>query len=191
MLVQRVDMQRKRDPQQNLRGTVFKWLFLSSRKFLTGNVRVRFSPRLASAGYPPHPEPTSVYCPSGMNTGSPVPIRVSEGYYTVGGEHLTNKTRFAQRICPVGHYCEDGRKIRCPAGRYGGKEGLAHINCSGTCNPGYFCPPGSWEIDQVRCGNGTRSPCYTHPRGTVASYRPSGERRCEFHSHRNIIDGHC
>jgi hypothetical protein len=138
------------------------------------------SPRgLASGGYPPYPESTSVYCPTGMHTGSLIPTRVSDGYYTVGGEHLTNKTRFAQRICPVGHYCPNGRKIRCPSGRYGGVEGLNHINCSGECNPGFFCPQGSWKIDQVQCGNGTRSPCYTLPPGTVASYRPSGERRCE------------
>jgi len=121
------------------------------------------------------------YCPTGMTTGSGVPKIVKPGYYTVGGEHLTNKTRFAQRICPVGHYCTDGRRIRCPAGRYGGSEGLPNISCTDQCDAGYFCPQGSWNKDQVKCGLGTRSPCYTHPPGTVATYRPSSERRCEYY----------
>ncbi len=125
-------------------------------------------------------DPTALYCPTGMNTGSSVPTIVSPGYYTVGGEHLTNKTRFSQRICPVGHYCTDGRRIRCPAGRYGGSEGLPNISCTDECDPGYFCPQGSWNKDQVECGKGTRSPCYTLPPGNVATYRPSGERRCEY-----------
>ena len=87
------------------------------------------------------------YCPTGMTTGSGVPKIVKPGYYTVGGEHLTNKTRFAQRICPVGHYCTDGRRIRCPAGRYGGSEGLPNISCTNQCDAGYFCPQGSWNKD--------------------------------------------
>ena len=65
---------------------------------------------------------------------------VSKGYYTVGGEKFTNKTRFAQKPCDKGHYCEGGRKIRCPAGRYGATMQLSNISCSGECDAGYYCP---------------------------------------------------
>ena len=133
-------------------------------------------------------DPTALYCPTGMNTGSSVPTVVTAGFYTVGGERITNKTRFAQRICPVGHYCVDGRRTRCPAGRYGGTEGLYNISCTDKCAQGYFCPQGSWNKDQVECGRGTRSPCYTLPTGAVATYRPSGERRCEYHQGNILLD---
>ena len=64
-------------------------------------------------------DPTALYCPTGMNTGRPP--TVTAGFYTVGGEGITNKLDL-QRICPVGHYCVDGRRTRCPAGRYGGTK---------------------------------------------------------------------
>ena len=154
-----------------------------------------------------HPDPTSVYCPSGdidlalnpkdsrgshlidvndkksaANTGSWKYINVSKGYYTIGGEGITNKTRFAQRPCEDGHYCVKGRKIRCPAGRYGATWKLSSIECSGKCEAGYFCPPGSNSSTQKKCGDeeGIRSPCYNTPTGTVESTRRSGERRCEY-----------
>ena len=163
------------------------------------------SPRgLAAAGAT---DPTSVYCPGterswnhsshggvdmSSHTGSAIPTQVSPGFYTIGGEGITNKTRFAEHLCPLGHYCSSGRLTRCPAGRYGGQEGLGDIGCSGKCAAGYFCPPGAWKSTQVQCGIGSRSPCYTLPSGAVATFRggsgggagrtdqAGGERRCEY-----------
>ena len=141
-----------------------------------------------------HPNPTPVFCPSGDqdmafaktktsgNTGSWKYIEVSKGYYTVGGEKFTNKTRFAQKPCEKGHYCEGGRKIRCPAGRYGATMQLSNISCSGKCDAGYYCPPGSVSKQEKICGDfeGVRSPCYVTPTGLVENARRSGERRCEY-----------
>ena len=141
-----------------------------------------------------HSNPTSVYCPSGDNdmsfvdrkspgnTGSWRYIEVSKGHYTIGGEKFTNKTRFAQRPCDKGHYCEGGRKIRCPAGRYGATMKLSNISCSGECDAGYYCPPGSISKQEKICGDveGVRSPCYVTSTGLVENARRSGERRCEF-----------
>ena len=62
--------------------------------------------------------------------------RCPKGYYTVGGEKFTNKTRFAQKTVRIkGIYCEGGRKIRCPAGRYGATMQLSNISCSGKWMP--------------------------------------------------------
>ena len=58
----------------------------------------------------------------------------------------TARTRSAQRICPVGHFCEggDGGSLRpCPRGRFGATEGLATPDCSGPCPPGTACAAGS------------------------------------------------
>ncbi len=140
------------------------------------------------------PYPSSVFCPSGdndvtfvdkkspANTGSWKYVEVDTGYYSIGGEGITNKTRFAQRPCEPGHYCDKGIKIRCPAGRYGKTWKLDSIDCTGECDAGYYCPPGSNSSTQKECGDieGARSPCYVTPTGLVESTRRSGERRCEY-----------
>jgi hypothetical protein len=53
-----------------------------------------------------------------------------------------------------GHYCADGIKVACPAGRYGDTLGLARITCSGLCQPGYYCPAGSISATEIPCPAG-------------------------------------
>ena len=126
-------------------------------------------------------EPSSVYCPSGLLNGSWKPTSVTPGYYTTGGEGTLNLTRSAQSLCEEGHYCLHGRKIRCPSGRYGGTQGLKNSSCTGTCDPGYFCPQGSSSARQIECGSewGVRAPCVVTGMGLTSLVERSGERRCE------------
>jgi hypothetical protein len=127
-------------------------------------------------------EPSSVYCPRGLSEAAWKPTPVSQGYYTIGGNAVTNRTRSDQRICELGHYCMHGRKIRCPSGTFGGEHGLSGPECSGLCHGGYFCPQGSHLATQVECGSnfGTRAPCIAKQRdGESSLTQRTGERRCE------------
>ena len=54
----------------------------------------------------------SLYCP----TGSPSPLAVQPGWYTVNG---STTTRSAIAKAPRGHYAMRGLLYECPAGRYG------------------------------------------------------------------------
>ena len=54
-----------------------------------------------------------MYCPPGLEIAAWEPTFVSVGYYTTGGDEKTNRTRWAQTICPLGHYCTIGKRIRC------------------------------------------------------------------------------
>ena len=46
-------------------------------------------------------EPSAVYCPE----GSALPKPVRSGFYSIGGDNSTNKTRNGQVICPKGWFC--------------------------------------------------------------------------------------
>ena len=80
-------------------------------------------------------EPASVFCPK----GSGLPTGVQYGYYTIGGNETTNKTRVSETICETGYFCEQGMKFRCPPGRYGSAKGLTTEFCSGYCPAGHMC----------------------------------------------------
>ncbi|RYG67158.1 hypothetical protein EON64_08080, partial [archaeon] len=59
------------------------------------------------------------------------------------------------KMCAPGSFCPDGQvAILCPAGRYGAVHGLKDIECSGLCQPGFFCLPGSVSPRQVPCPAG-------------------------------------
>ena len=59
----------------------------------------------------------------------------SEVYHTGG---------FAmEKPCEPGFWCENGRRHRCPAGRYGARAQSADPTCDGPCAAGYYCPAGS------------------------------------------------
>ena len=63
-------------------------------------------------------------------------------------------TRVSVAICPLGHYCIDARIYSCPKGRYGDSLGIVDSDCSGPCDPGYYCPSvGSFNPKQYKCGN--------------------------------------
>jgi len=59
-------------------------------------------------------------------------------------------------ICPAGTYTVLGNAtscIPCDGGLYGAYAGMAQAQCSGSCNPGYYCPPGSTSATQNPCGD--------------------------------------
>ena len=62
--------------------------------------------------------------------------------------------RSTQQICPTGHYCPgDGRRYKCPAGRYADSEGTVSDDCLGPCDRGYYCTLGSDSAKQNECGS--------------------------------------
>jgi len=85
------------------------------------------------------------YCPP----QSFAPIRVSEGYFSIGG---TESTRSGQTIAPIGKYAHGGLLYTCRAGFYGASEGLTDGSCSGPCLSGFFCPTGSTSPVMKFCG---------------------------------------
>jgi hypothetical protein len=96
------------------------------------------------------------FCPK----GSPLPVKVSVGYYSIGGNETQ---RSAQAICERGFYCANGIRYACPLGSYGLSVGLSFASgpdnsvflCSGLCEPGYYCPANSTSSRQVQCPPGT------------------------------------
>ena len=125
-----------------------------------------------------------LYCPGPRMTptGASRPTAVTVGHYTVGGGNVNNNTRYDQALCEAGHYCEGGRKMQCPGGRFGASAGLANASCTGHCAAGYFCPPGSVSATAVECGStrGVRAPC---PDPDAAT----GDIRCEMNHEREIV----
>ena len=61
--------------------------------------------------------------------------------------------------CPVGQFGLGGGTVcaLCPAGLFGATVGVSSINCSGTCNPGYFCSAGSSSASAAVCTIGKYS----------------------------------
>ena len=110
------------------------------------------------------------FCP----TGSAFPISVLSGYVSVGGN---STTRTGQRIAAIGSYAFLGLENLCPGGYYGATEGLSTVLCSGLCNPGFFCPPGSSSPFMRRCGGdnyfcpkGSAEPLPVYPGYYTADY---------------------
>jgi hypothetical protein len=89
---------------------------------------------------------THLYCP--QRSGAPTPVDI--GHYSAEGEPDMKKTR--QLLCEPGHYCVNGTRFKCPAGRFGARFGLLSSHCSGECSPGFFCPSGSSLPTQIQCG---------------------------------------
>ena len=56
---------------------------------------------------------SNVYCP----TGTPQPVLVQPGYYSVGTANMT--TRVGVKRCELGYWCDHGTMRPCKAGRYG------------------------------------------------------------------------
>ena len=86
------------------------------------------------------------YCPEGSST----PLNTSAGYYAVAalGGLYVNETE-----CPPGAYCSGGVMQLCTAGLYGNSSGMTSANCSGVCEAGYYCPPGSTSPEAQSCGS--------------------------------------
>ena len=90
---------------------------------------------------------TTSYCP----VGSSWPTPTARDHYAVPAPGTT--TRFAsEALCDPGSYCQLGVKTPCTAGRYGNRSGETNDSCSGVCEAGYYCPPGSTSPREQQCG---------------------------------------
>ena len=88
------------------------------------------------------------------NTVDTTKEKCSAGYYCPGGTG-------APLTCPTGSYCYgDGlaRATPCPAGSYGSIVGLQSATCTGRCDAGYLCPPGSLSSTAIPCPEGYYCP---------------------------------
>ena len=91
-------------------------------------------------------EDASSYCAQGASS----PIKVRKGYYSTGGNAFDKKTNEA--IAPKGFYAQEGLLFECPAGTFGDIEGNSDASCSGPCDAGWYCPPGSRSATERFCG---------------------------------------
>ena len=64
----------------------------------------------------------------------------------------TSITRYYERVCEPGHYCQDGRRYKCPSGNYGSLYQESNPTCQGVCNAGYYCLHGSVSPQSRPCG---------------------------------------
>jgi len=111
---------------------------------------------------------------------------VQAGYYLPATGSLNDA---AKRPCTVGTYCPGGTANAvtctpgtycdvaeltapkpCPGGRYGATSGLTSSTCTGLCDPGYICPPGSVVGYAIPCPMGT----YCERGSAVATTCPAG-----------------
>ncbi len=87
-------------------------------------------------------------CPEGSATYQLVPA----GFYSV--EDDVEVKRVVMEPCPLGMYCPgDGRRYKCPAGRYTDERQTSDPQCKDVCQRGYYCEPGSPSKTQFPCGN--------------------------------------
>lgn len=110
----------------------------------------------------------SVYCESGSSEPRIVPV----GFYSTSMDGTTSgklSIRTSVRECEEGHYCQQGLRFECMAGRWGGETGLSDPKCSGPCEQGYWCPRASVRAKQIPCG-GTDVYC---PIGSASPLRVS------------------
>lgn len=110
------------------------------------------------------------YCPP----HSAYPTAVDYGYYTIGDSSLPGDmqseddfyTRWSQKQCEPGFYCQEGVKYRCPKGHYGAYPGMANATCDGECYPGFICDEASPSPSQYPCGTDPSVYC---PKGSNMS----------------------
>ena len=71
-------------------------------------------------------------------------------FYSPGG---TPSTRDGQVIANLGRFATRGVLKQCSAGYFGSNLGQVTKECSGECEPGWYCPQGSQSPRQVACGS--------------------------------------
>ncbi|KAG5188061.1 hypothetical protein JKP88DRAFT_276023 [Tribonema minus] len=78
--------------------------------------------------------------------------RCEPGFYCVGGVRrvaMGVQGRLGMRVF-------EGVRYPCPAGRYGNRQGETSPQCSGSCDPGFYCPPASATSTAEPCGSTDR-----------------------------------
>jgi len=94
------------------------------------------------------------YLPGSGNTTDTGKQPCAAGYYCPGG--TGNPV-----TCPAGSYCDVAQLTAakpCAGGRYGATSGLTASSCSGPCDAGYICPPGSSVSYAIPCPEGNYCP---------------------------------
>ena len=61
--------------------------------------------------------------------------------------------RSKEMECEPGHYCLQGLRYRCPAGRYGALRRETNPTCQGSCAEGYYCQWSSISPYANPCGS--------------------------------------
>lgn len=122
-----------------------------------GNIPQLFTRGCAGACTPGY------YCPTGSSSSTQVACVNTLAMYCPQGSgepHNVPTGMFAdsQRAnvydCPIGSYCLDGVVALCPGGSFGAESRISNSSCSGLCEPGYYCTPGSVSRRQFKCGSG-------------------------------------
>ena len=109
--------------------------------------------------------------------GSNASQTVLPGTFSVGG---TVSTRQDVDDCPIGSYCINGEKKLCAAGYYGNAVKLSVSTCTGPCDVGFVCSPGSTSPDDSTstCNAGyfcpSKSSSTENECGSADYYCPSG-----------------
>jgi hypothetical protein len=99
-------------------------------------------------------------CPAGTYGGSAgLTSAACSGNCTAGYACPAGSSNSTATPCPSGAYslAGAGQCTLCPGGRYGAVMTMTTASCSGTCAPGYACPPGSTNATAVPCAPGTYS----------------------------------
>ena len=114
-----------------------------------------FCPEASSSAYSQPCGAANRICAAGAD----VPTVVPKGRYS--HEDIPENIRYEAYACEPGRYCPgDGKRYRCPVGRYGDTYNTSDPLCTGPCYPGYYCEEGSSSPRQFECG-GTSYYCVT------------------------------
>ncbi|GMF24118.1 unnamed protein product [Phytophthora lilii] len=92
---------------------------------------------------------SAVFCPE----GSAVPTLTDKGYCGISKNSPAGRRWYDQRKASPGEFAWRGTCYPCPAGTYGSDDMETRPTCSGSCAPGYYCPPGSTTPTQHECGS--------------------------------------
>ncbi|POM78126.1 Hypothetical protein PHPALM_4382 [Phytophthora palmivora] len=92
---------------------------------------------------------SAVFCPQ----GSAQPTTTDRGYCAISEGTVAGARWYGQRKAKPGEFAWRGSCYPCPAGRYGSEEMETRPTCSGPCDAGYYCPPGSTSPTQHECGS--------------------------------------
>lgn len=68
----------------------------------------------------------------------------------------SSMTRSQEYECEPGHYCVQGKRSKCPSGRYGARRRETGPQCQGECSPGYYCQSSSISQYSNPCGGADR-----------------------------------